>query len=240
MRYATSLYYLFCCSSFIFFLLVIIIIIILLLIVSIHFHHLLLHDHLTTRHPTQTILIHHTTPHHTTSHYTATALHLLETSIIYNTDLYFKFSIPLYSILLHSRFLISTPMPWGPTGCAMLSHQIITAIQLLQRILKKRSIAQSNPSLLSSSTSTSFNTSTSTSSSATTLLRSESSGTQSHGHRAIIPSLPLDLSMWVNSLSRCTPVFVINLDRRSDRSVNFNSKIKFHPTMHLYNFVLFE
>ena len=112
-----------------------------------------------------------------------------------------KFSTILSPLSCFFRFLITAPLPRAVTGCGEMTHLIMNSIQHLQRIVKKQNEFQFSSNLrkvhednFDKKCLTSQNTQKSS--------------------KFLIPK---DLSCWTNSVSRRTPVFVINLDRRPDR-----------------------
>jgi GR25 family glycosyltransferase involved in LPS biosynthesis len=131
--------------------------------------------------------------------------------------------IYIYTYIYIHRFLTSLPPPWGPTGKAEETHEVIAAIQLLQRRIKisKESYTLStthNPTPTSSSREFSVKEHSSSSSSSSTKSSScmEHSSSSPSRYQGLI-TMPPDISMWLNSIARRTPAFIINLDRRPDR-----------------------
>jgi GR25 family glycosyltransferase involved in LPS biosynthesis len=121
--------------------------------------------------------------------------------------LYIKIYVHIHKHLCSYRFLTSLPPPWGPTGRAEEAHEVIAAIQLLQRLIKK-----SKESYTLSSTPNPV----SPTSSSRELPSSSSSPSSSSRYQGVV-TMPLDISVWLNSIARRTPAFIINLDRRPDR-----------------------
>ena len=112
-----------------------------------------------------------------------------------------KFSTILSPLSCFFRFLITAPLPRAVTGCGEMTHMIMNSIQHLQRIVKKQNEFQFSSNLRKVNEDN-FDKKCLT-----------SQNTQKSSKFLI----PKDLSCWTNSVSRRTPVFVINLDRRPDR-----------------------
>ena len=115
----------------------------------------------------------------------------------YHTSCYVSLnSIPHCLLFPMFRFLITAPLPRAVTGCGEMTNLIMNSVQYLQRIVKKLNELQL-PSY-------SHNT-------------DKKNSTPRNAQNFTKFSIPKDISCWTNSVSRRTPVFVINLDRRSDR-----------------------
>ena len=119
-----------------------------------------------------------------------------------NTMLPFFFFL-LNSIIYFFRFFITSYIPRAVTGCGEATYTMIKLIQLLQRLVKKQNFILLRSSSLSSLNNNQFNMKDDR------YNRNERSTTQY--------LIPKDILCWANSVSRRTPVFVINLSRRPDR-----------------------